>query len=45
MTVYAWFVRKDKCQVYADKCEVFEDDHEDRENIISPFLSYDGLRA
>ena len=31
MTVYAWFVRKDKCQVSADKYEGFEDNYEDRE--------------
>ena len=45
MAVYAWFTGKDKCQVSADKSEVFEDNHEDRENGISPFLSYDGIRA
>ena len=27
------------------KYEVFEDNQKDRENGISPFLSYDGLRA
>ena len=30
MTVYAWFVRQDKCRVSADKCIVSEDNHEDR---------------
>ena len=30
MTVYAWFIRQDKCQVSADKCKVFEYNHEDR---------------
>ncbi|KAG5414559.1 hypothetical protein IGI04_002126 [Brassica rapa subsp. trilocularis] len=44
-TVYAWSVRKDKCQVSADKYEVLEDNYEDRKNGISPFLSYDVLRA
>ena len=33
MTVYAWFARKDKCQVSADKYEVFEDNHEDQEKL------------
>ena len=32
MTVYAWFVTQDKCQVSVDKCEVSEDNHEDREH-------------
>ncbi|KAG5400087.1 hypothetical protein IGI04_014694 [Brassica rapa subsp. trilocularis] len=45
ITVYAWFVRKDKCHVSADKSEVSEDNHEDWENGISPLLSYDDLRA
>ncbi|KAG5388800.1 hypothetical protein IGI04_030341 [Brassica rapa subsp. trilocularis] len=44
-TVYAWSTRKDKCQVSADKYGSFEDNCEDRENGISPFLCYDGLRA
>ena len=43
--VCAWFARKDKCQVSTDIYEVFEDNYEDRENGISPILSYDGLRA
>ena len=30
-TSYAWFARKDKCQVSADKYEVLEDNYEDRE--------------
>ena len=45
MTVYAWFVRQDKCQVSADKCEVSEDNHEDRENWNISILSYDSLGA
>ncbi|KAG5376156.1 hypothetical protein IGI04_040752, partial [Brassica rapa subsp. trilocularis] len=43
--VYAWSTRKDKCQVSADKYGSFEDNCEDRENGISPFLCYDGLRT
>ncbi|KAG5393175.1 hypothetical protein IGI04_023138 [Brassica rapa subsp. trilocularis] len=43
--VRAWPTRKDKCQVSADKYGSFEDNCEDRENGISPFLCYDGLRA
>ena len=31
MTVYNWFIEKDKYQVSADKYEVFEDNYEDRE--------------
>ena len=45
MTVYAWFVKQDKCQVSADKCDVSEDNHEDREKWNISILSYDGLRA
>ena len=43
--VYALFVRQDKYEVSADKCEVSEDNHEEGKIGISPFLSYDGLRA
>ncbi|KAG5410970.1 hypothetical protein IGI04_007289 [Brassica rapa subsp. trilocularis] len=43
--VRAWPTRKDKCQVSVDKYGSFEDNCEDRENGISPFLCYDGLRA
>ena len=37
MTVYAWFVRQDKCQVSADKCEVFEGNREDQKIGIFTF--------
>ncbi|KAF2567429.1 hypothetical protein F2Q68_00024130 [Brassica cretica] len=44
-TVYAWFARKDKCQVSADKYEVLEDNTEDREKWNISIFGYDGLRA
>ena len=45
MTVYAWFARKDKCQVSADKYEILKIITKIGKNGISPFLCYDGLRA
>ena len=45
MTVYAWFVRQDKCHVSADKSEVSEDNHEDREKWNISILSLDDLGA
>ncbi|KAG5414648.1 hypothetical protein IGI04_002215 [Brassica rapa subsp. trilocularis] len=45
MPVYAWFVRKDKCQVSADKYEILKIITKIRKNGISPFFCYDGLRA
>ncbi|KAF3595563.1 hypothetical protein DY000_02021554 [Brassica cretica] len=44
-TVYAWFARKDKCQVFADKYEILKIIMKIGKNGISPFLGYDGLRA
>ena len=43
--VYAWFARKDKCQVSADKYEILKIITKIGKNGISPFLGYDGLRA
>ncbi|KAF3603682.1 hypothetical protein F2Q69_00035482 [Brassica cretica] len=45
MTVYAWFARKDKCQVSADKYENLKIITKIGKNRISPFLCYDGLRT
>uniref|UniRef100_A0A0D3ASK0 Uncharacterized protein n=1 Tax=Brassica oleracea var. oleracea TaxID=109376 RepID=A0A0D3ASK0_BRAOL len=45
ITVYAWFARKDKCQVSADKYEILKIIMKIGKNGISPFLCYDGLRA
>ncbi|KAF3525319.1 hypothetical protein F2Q69_00045988 [Brassica cretica] len=45
MTVYAWFARKDKCQVSADKYEILKIITKIEKNGISPFLCYGGLRA
>ena len=45
MTVYAWFARKDKCQVSADKYEILKIITKIGQNGISPFLCYGGLRA
>ena len=45
MTVYAWFARKDKCQVSADKYEILKIITKIGKNGISPFLCYDGLKA
>jgi len=45
MTVYAWFARKDKCQVSADKYEILKIITKIGKNGISPFLCYGGLRA
>ncbi|WZZ26108.1 hypothetical protein YC2023_009509 [Brassica napus] len=45
MTVYAWFVRKDKCQVSADKYEILKIITKIGKNGITPFLCYGGLRA
>ncbi|KAF2536070.1 hypothetical protein F2Q70_00004756 [Brassica cretica] len=44
-TVYAWFARKDKCQVSADKYEILKIITKIGKNGISLFLCYDGLRA
>ena len=43
--VYAWFTRKDKCQVSAEKYEVLEDNYEDQEKWNIFIFGYDGLRA
>jgi len=43
--VYAWFVRKDKCQVSADKYKILKIITKIGKKGISPFLGYDGLRA
>ena len=45
MTVYAWFARKDKCQVSADKYEILKIITGIEKKGISSFLCYDGLRA
>nr|VDD23873.1 unnamed protein product [Brassica oleracea] len=49
MTVYAWFARKNKCQVScqvsADKYEILKIIRKIGKNGISPFLRYDGLRV
>ncbi|KAF3539145.1 hypothetical protein F2Q69_00020668 [Brassica cretica] len=45
MTVYAWFARKDKCQVSADKYEILKIITKIVKNGISPFLCYGGLGA
>ncbi|KAF3583453.1 hypothetical protein F2Q69_00029410 [Brassica cretica] len=45
MTVYAWFARKDKCQVSADKYEILKIITKIGKNGITPFLGYGGLRA
>ena len=45
MSVYAWFAREDKCQVSADKYEILKIITKIGKNGISPFLSFDGLRA
>ncbi|KAF2551671.1 hypothetical protein F2Q68_00034235 [Brassica cretica] len=45
MTVYAWFARKDKCQLSADKYEILKIITKIGKNGISPFLCYCGLRA
>ena len=45
MMVYAWFARKDKCQVSADKYEILKIITKIGKNGISPFLFYGGLRA
>ena len=45
MKVYAWFVRKDKCQVSTDKYKILKIITKIEKNGISPFLRYDGLRA
>ncbi|WZY86646.1 hypothetical protein YC2023_033030 [Brassica napus] len=43
--VYAWFARKDKCQVSADKYEILKIITKIRKNGITPFLGYNGLKA
>ena len=45
MMVYAWFARKDKCQVSADKYEILKIITKIGKNRISSFLCYGGLRA
>ncbi|KAF3516143.1 hypothetical protein DY000_02060813 [Brassica cretica] len=45
MTVYAWFAKKDKCQVSADKYEILKIITKIGKNRISPFLCHGGLRA
>ena len=45
MTVYAWFVRQDKCQVSAVNVKFLKIIMKIEKNGISPFLSYDGLIA
>ncbi|WZZ57469.1 hypothetical protein YC2023_057576 [Brassica napus] len=44
MSVYAWFAREDKCQVSADKYEIWKIITKIRQNGISQFLCYGGLR-
>ncbi|KAF3539073.1 hypothetical protein F2Q69_00023180 [Brassica cretica] len=45
IAVYAWFARKDKCQVSADKYEILKIITKIGKNGIPPFLCYGGLRA